>query len=217
MAIAIAICKVTKTTAERPILFSTPMVIAIRAGKKSATRRLVNPQPIGIVAAACAKARFAAGDRLWVRETWRTLHPTPEHSYQRCVNYRADDQILEISRDVPYEDWHAAHREEKHLENWRPSIFMPRWASRITLEVLSVRVERLHEITEEDARAEGIRELDLQAGQPGAWWSADSTDPYLHDRTPRQAFGRLWDSINGKRDPWASNPWVWRVEFRVLP
>lgn len=81
---------------------------------------------------------------------------------------------------------------------WFSPIYLPRWASRITLEVVSVRVERLQEITEEDARAEGVMSL-----------------PNIHPiARPTSVFQELWDQINGKRAPWESNPWVWRVEFR---
>jgi hypothetical protein len=86
---------------------------------------------------------------------------------------------------------------------WRPSIHMPRWASRITLEVAGVRVERLQEITPDDAIAEGVFGEGRYNTQPGM--------PY-----PVATFAALWDSINDKRAPWASNPWVWVVEFRRI-
>jgi hypothetical protein len=88
---------------------------------------------------------------------------------------------------------------------WRPSIFMPRWASRITLEITSVRVERLGEITEEDAEKEGI---ELKGYKK--WRPPDTEIPY----TRRDHFEALWDSINGKKHPWASSPWVWVIEFK---
>lgn len=106
---------------------------------------------------------------------------------------------------------------------WLSPLYMPHWASRITLEVVSVRVERLQEITEADARAEG---LDWVSPQPFGerWDDDDREDPrevgYAvvgeSSGFARDNFRRLWDQINGKRAPWESNPWVWRVEFRMV-
>lgn len=88
---------------------------------------------------------------------------------------------------------------------WSPSIHMPRWASRIDLEITRVRVERLQDISESDARAEGV---DLND------WYTESPDP---NKSPyRYAFAQLWDSINAKKHPWSSNPWVWVIEFRKI-
>jgi hypothetical protein len=86
--------------------------------------------------------------------------------------------------------------------HWKPSIFMPRWASRITLEITNIRVERLQEITEEDAKAEGIE---------NPFFASDRYWPTFKDR-----FETLWDSINGKTYPWSSNPWVWVIEFKKV-
>ena len=96
-----------------------------------------------------------------------------------------------------------------------PAIHMPRWASRILLEITDVRVQRVQDISEEDAIAEGIRELPLQEREPGAGWCADPLgNPTLHYRTPRAAFAALWDSINeGRGFGWNANPWVWAVTF----
>jgi hypothetical protein len=116
------------------------------------------------------------GDRLWVRETWNGTQG-------ECIAYRATDPTMDG-------------------EPWRPSIYMPRWASRITLEITDIRVERLQDISEEDARAEGV-------GVHGGC-NADETEYGVNARGP---FSRLWDSINAKRHPWASNPWVWVIEF----
>jgi hypothetical protein len=120
-----------------------------------------------------------AGNLLWVRETWADSGP----SDNRHIVYRAD--YLSNQPDlVPFGG------------NWRPSIFMPRWASRLTLEHVSLRVERVASISEEDAKAEGIKPL-------------NEFDTY------RGAFQSGWDSINAKRSySWEKNPWVWVVEFR---
>lgn len=145
------------------------------------------------------------GDRLWVRETWGTRHmheigqhifgdgPIPDHTQ---VVYKAGS-LVRASRDAPpdfdLEKWPASWSDDPKPDSgrWRPSIHMPRWASRITLEVADVAVERLQEITEEGAVAEGCE--------------------------TRAGFRDLWDSINAKRGhPWDSDPWVWVIGFRVL-
>ena len=191
---------------ERPILFSGPMVRAILSGVKTQTRRVIKPQPVQYnrpdwpcthgwrevpqmggweiswnndsMTAAEAIGEYCpygkTGDQLWVRETWRVNGNA--HDYARAgkesVFYRAD------------EDWNVD-------AGWRPSIFMPRWASRITLEVTDVRVERLQNVSHEDGRAEGFDSLD--------------------------GFALLWDRINEKRGyGWHANPWVWAVEFRAV-
>lgn len=180
---------------EIPIIFSAPMVRAILAGKKHQTRRLVKPdgvlvdgggQPFTQRWDGSEQVNWrrdvrcpygVAGDKLWVRETWR--HQASPHTVSSC-RYRVDE--------TPEND---------HYQ-WRPSIFMPRWASRITLEVTSVRAERLQEISEADAAAEGIAHV-----------PPDSRLVPL--------YAQLWDSLNAKRAPWASNPWVFVVSFQRLP
>jgi hypothetical protein len=124
------------------------------------------------------------GDRLWVRETWAEVNGG--------AFYKAD------------EPWPEAYGPEP---KWKPSIHMPRWAARILLEVTDVRVERVQDITEEDAKAEGVGDLRPDEEGPFAVLA-------LRDR-----FHRLWDSINAKRGfGWGTNPWVWVVEFkRVTP
>lgn len=127
----------------------------------------------------------APGDRLWVRETWRM----DQHGKGSNVIYAADlDERFRGGKGP-----------------WRPSIFMPRSASRITLEITSVRVERLQDITEKDIIAEGVT-VDVAAKMTGIPWSSL---PTLH-----HAWEAGWDFINGKRAPWASNPWVWVISFR---
>jgi len=124
------------------------------------------------------------GDRLWVRETW-----APHPQDPSTIFYRAT-----VESEPGIRVWDGP---------WRPSIHMPRWASRITLEITGIRVERVQDISEEDARAEGV-------GAHGGW-NADETEYGVNARGP---FSHLWDSINAKRHPWASNPWVWVIEFR---
>lgn len=193
---------------ERPILFSGPMVRAILEGRKTQTRRVIKSYQLdncpGWYFAKVRGGQVAGwredkpiepymgivnlnpyGDRLWVRETWR--------DNQGQVEYRAD-----IQNDGPVDG--SADAESRH---WRPSIFMPRAYSRITLEVASVRVERLQEITHRDALAEGVLDMELGAG--------DLIDGSY--AVTNLAF--LWDQINGTRHPWSSNPWVWVVSFAL--
>jgi hypothetical protein len=194
--------------ADKPILFTGEMVRAILEGRKSQTRRVIVPQ---VADSAWNKKlgnasifnprkellRFCPygqpGDRLWVRETWRCEEL--DGSGLDGVRYRADDAFVEIenTRDAA-EAWVDAYCEG---DPWRPSIFMRRWMSRIMLEVVNVRVERVQEITEADAVAEGVT---LKAG-----WN------------PIADYADLWNKINYKRGfGWFENPWVWVIEFTVL-
>ncbi|MCL7686176.1 hypothetical protein M8363_06410 [Klebsiella quasivariicola] len=166
----------------------------------------------------------AVGDRIWVRETWAdvNLDGAP------AVAYRADDEVYDLMENESLLDEDGAFNYQDtrvskyqfsawHSDlisgiegNWRPSIHMPRWASRILLEITDVRVERLNAISEEDAEAEGI---DMEA-------LYDSQDCYDciadHNMTGRPtvtgAFKYLWESIYGE-EGWKSNPWVWVIEF----
>jgi hypothetical protein len=161
-------------------------------------------------------------DRLWVRETHRYWFPDwtdpPAHPC-RC-RYKADNSLVELA--VEWEEGlQFSTPEDVGLDvepiKWRPSIFMPRWASRITLEITAVRVERLQSISEADARAEGVR-LSQRAVSPSKaqnfWWDYLRSEPSCP--WARESFGTLWESINGPDGPgsWDANPWVWVVEFR---
>lgn len=173
---------------ERPILFSAPMVRAILAGTKTQTRRVCTDEVADVLARfeTVGTPRYSAGDTLWVRETFANI---AIEGYPPTYFYRADGE------DLPPFDARAADN------RWRPSIHMPRTASRITLRVESVRVERLQDISEHDAVCEGIEPATRLA------CGADSHDP-------RQSFLELWDSINAARGyGWDSNPWVWVVQF----
>ena len=180
---------------ERPILFSAPMVRAILSGAKTQTRRIVkNAHMMSVdgelvpIAAFCPYGQ--PGGRLWVRETFACVC-TQEMRY---VEYKADRSLADFDGyDNP-----AGGR-------WRPSIHMPRWASRITLEITDVRVERLQDISEADAVAEGARPtlapLDtVRLGAAG---------------TAKEGFRQIWESINGPGS-WDANPWVWAIEFKKL-
>lgn len=213
---------------EHPILFSAPMVRAILADKKTMTRRIVRwagdrsgdgpwdrvpwkvhhdgrewraEWRLGAEDAASSRCRqpAAVGDLLWVRETW-AYHGGDEYLYQReprAVAYRATHEwgSLETADDAPG-------------GRWRPSIHMPRWASRITLEVTSIAVQRLQDITPADILAEGFgRDLANRMAEDGE--AVEAIDAALLD-----AWETGWDGINGHRAAWASNPWVWVIGFK---
>ncbi|KZP69627.1 morphogenetic protein [Enterobacter sp. ASE] len=208
---------------ERGMIFNGEMVRAILDGRKTQTRRIMKNQPAGDYPDTPALIRSvdggfqwyghygessifncpfgAVGDRIWVRETWADAGASAPDLKLYRANYPAH---------VP-----------THYENlppasdirWTPSIHMPRWASRITLEITGVRIERLNGISEADAEAEGI---DMDA-------LADSQDCYDciagHNMTGRPtatgAFKYLWESVYGS-DSWRANPWVWVIEFKRI-
>ncbi|MEX5537928.1 hypothetical protein ABFV54_22670 [Pseudomonas syringae] len=208
------------TLKEHPILFSAPMVRAILSGQKTVTRRALKAQPhidargnfcVGdanygqdvygkpvtkhFVSSDCPYGQ--PGDRLWVREAWQAdaqvneVAPR-ELSHGEPIRYPADGASRQTgcSMITPGKT--------------RPSIHMPRWVSRILLEITDVRVERLQEISRSDIRAEGLEcppEL-----------ASDDVSPNYRDWYPA-AWRELWESINGA-DSWNSNPWVWVVEFK---
>lgn len=200
---------------ERPILFSAPMVRAILDGTKTQTRRIakgvaalhaVTGEPLAKLDSAGPRVPCPygqPGDQLWVREA---------HAIVPRTAYAHSDGVQQTLRpDDPYEHDAAIYREgwtrSKGGFSWRPSIHMPRWASRISLEITSVRVERLQDIGPEDAKAEGCHHDDpcdhtrrscAEIGCPGPDY--------------RIGYRNLWEQINGA-ESWAANPWVWVVEF----
>lgn len=193
---------------ERPILFSSPMIRDILAGRKTQTRRIVKsctdhgvmPCPysgtgwakIGDYdACTCSPVRCPyghVGDRLWVRETFVCGYEADDSGFLIMTDDDGDDIPESIFYRADHEDfdWYGSDGEKVRVP-WKPSIHMPRDASRITLDVLGVRAERLHAITDDDVKAEGSANL--------------------------LAFSDLWKSINGA-DSWAKNPWVWVVTFK---
>lgn len=204
---------------ERPIIFSSEMVKAILDGRKTQTRRVLRKQPIDILPMNCPDmwvtlqtrdpnhgevigCRYGIpGDRLWVRETFLPDPPIDgwdgDFEWNGCgrpisgvpAHYRKPEHCLFAA------SWRGTPL------TWRPSIFMPRWASRITLEITGVRVERVQEISEADAIAEGTTPSCV----------GDDLD-YLKYRA---GYMTLWDTINAERGfPWKSNPWVWVIEFK---
>ena len=236
---------------EIPILFSTPMVQAILEGRKTVTRRVVKPQPPdngrpvrfwcgwpGV--APCGTTNntlvspYRLGDVLWVREEhfaygrWVQDGLTKskkklKYSFKRD---EAEDILFSDSVTVGRETYKLpVEKNSYHMPAWykRLGRFMPKAAARIWLEVVSVRVERLHDITEESAKAEGIlshesaidktvRYKDYLADASG--YGASEYD-WPTDGLAKDSFKSLWHSINGA-ESWDANPWVWVVEFKVL-
>lgn len=213
---------------ERPILFSGPMVRAILAGRKTQTRRIVKmdseiltsgfggpdwyhptvvrrngeeepgPETFGIW---CPDGEWGfpcpfggPGDRLWVKETF---FPTENPVSGEPATYRAG--CTEIARRII-----------EGGSGWKPSIFMPRHASRITLCLFAVRVERLQEISEEDAIAEGIFWCESMEG-----FVADEDGRCFHGSSAKRAFENLWGWVNGP-ESWGENPWVWVNEIKRI-
>lgn len=147
------------------------------------------------------------GDRLWVRESWLKLDRDHRHDVSKPNDWLVPWGDKPRRNGCAYKADATSESERCRLElgykNWTPSIHMPRWASRITLEVTNVRVERLREITEADSQAEGVEMCEHFA-------KAQHGHPLQPHRT---AFAWLWASIHG-RESWCANPWVWVVEFK---
>ena len=166
----------------------------------------------------------AVGDRLWVRETWYCDNFT-ERDFARArvghISPRTDEQIIAEWRESMYYRADTESGVGKVCElipecqcegqsPWKPGIHMPRWASRIELEVTKVRAERLQAITEQDAKAEGVEPMvTVRKVYPSKHAAEIETTSY------RDGFRRLWDEINGERAAWALNPWVWVVDFKL--
>ena len=214
------------TTKERPIIFRGDGVLGILEDRKTKTRRVIKPQPpvncrewAGWVISSTSKSEVGdatwtdvpgvlfnkdfhikcpygqPGDRLWVRETWGLYNTEPKDGPEKAmIFYKASD----------------GENHELRYQLWRSPIFMPRWASRITLEIESVRVERLQEISTDDCIDEGIEdEFCIVANVP---ITKDLVADIARDR-----FRELWDSINAKSGyGWDTNCWVWVIGFKKL-
>jgi hypothetical protein len=167
---------------------------------------LVNGPDIGYSVVECPYGTI--GDRLWVRETFFD-HGSPNESTSERVDERIEYRADEWNRVTPTEG------------GWRPSIHMPRWASRITLEITDVRVQRLCEISEDDAIAEGVEPLHQGYYPYGIKTCFTTVEngrevPAQYCPTARHSFERLWRSLNAKRSPWERNDWVWALTFKVV-
>lgn len=215
---------------EKPILFKGDMVKAILDGRKTQTRRVMKPQPEpcahgghwwpsnavssmvhvedelqagvvgweGLAASCCPHGDIR--DRLWVRETFiqGVEYDDGCPTSKEKTWYRASDPDL---------TWDNDNETEHNNPPWRPSIHMPRKLSRITLEITGVRVQRLQEISEDDAQAEGFH---------GPLTGTDWGGVNQIGRSPKECLSELWDIINGP-GAWDENPWVWAITFKRVP
>lgn len=197
---------------QQPIIFSGPMVRAILEGRKTQTRRVIKPQPVGYWADINGNWRASyegplftlvnkdlrcpyglVGGKLWVRETWA--------ANAFLNNHKPSD--LPLTTHIFYR---ASYHNPEHFV-WRPSIFMPRWVSRLSLEIINTRVERLQKIDFSGIRAEGVKcpEHDFHSG----FCASECA-------TLRRTFTGGWDKLNAQRGfAWDINPFVWVIEFRA--
>lgn len=207
----------TPVIPEKPILFSGEMVRRLLDGFKTQTRRVIKLQPTGEYPihfdaedslwyedGGCWKARCpygSAGTRLWVREAWCECEASDADEHG--VFYRG-------AKGIAYKaNWGGID----DVIRWKPSIHMPRRASRITLEIVDVRVERLNEISEGDAAAEGVGRIELQPAPLLGEHNGRKMYGHPMTSTHEHAFRVLWESINGAGS-WEANPWVWVLEFK---
>ena len=231
---------------ERGMIFNGEMVRAILDGRKTQTRRPIkwkqtrfteigeredgsrwpwsedaehacdfwHPCPFG-----------AVGDRIWVRETWQAIHDycdenghVDERRYARSIPRHRGNYWHPVYEEA----WGNESREDREFP-WRPSIHMPRWASRILLEITDVRVERLNAISEEDAQREGVHtevwDQTVVARNYAArdeffqFWSEDMPHYVEMNQLYRSSFRSLWESIYGE-EGWKANGWVWVISFK---
>lgn len=212
----------------KPIIFSSEMVHALLEGRKTQTRRAISPhkkfphynicrpdlaffdhqvwlhgeyETVGVM----VDAPYIVGDLLWVRETWRGIVQinAPWEQYKEGVaRYVPDSRVC---KGVEFKASHIGNNEP-----WQPSIHMPRWASRLTLRVTNVRAERLQDISEDDARAEGAYHSDGNPDEFGMYRRivVEAKDEFRH----------IWEALYHKDNPkaWHRNPWVWVYEFEVI-
>ena len=201
---------------ESPILFNAEMVRAVLDGRKTQTRRIVKPYiaklgsgrvPPDLVVrdhefAHRSQSPFGnVGDRLWVRENWQLHNRATDIA---TVVYAAShlNSWTEMHKLIPA-DLTQGTSPKPFQEGWRPSIHMPRWASRITLEITAVSIKRLHQMNDADAIAEGC------SGGHG------SIPGYMYSACPREHFAHVWQSVYGKAC-FDANPWVWLIEFKRI-
>lgn len=229
---------------ERPIIFSPHSVQGILAGCKTQTRRVMQqPDSYSLGYMMGEKKQYAIqcgadypdddrdhrypphgvpGDRLWVKEPWVPVRWGSYEAYDRdhkvnewekpCIMYAAD----------PVCGWHQPW--DAYEKKWRNAMFMPRWASRLTLEITDLRVEKVQNISEVDAIAEGIIREDLPPDPdnfhpPGSYGYVTGKYPFPKGMiyvNAKDAYREVWDSINGKTHPWSKSPWVWVIEFKPV-
>ncbi len=211
----------------RPILFSKPMVLALLAGTKTQTRRIVKPQPDWDFPEPCCSTTSEGWQGPIDRGAWAES-ADPDLDFRRCPYggpgdllivrenftkvpasaYRMSEGVQQtVNPADPHEAAIYAAGWDRSIPKWTPSIHMPRWASRLTLEITDVRVERLQNISEADAKSEGIGEPYFGDGDPPFEEPGVMVSRWMQYRN-------LWKTINGA-DSWADNPWVWVVSFKV--
>lgn len=241
---------------DKPILFSTPMVQAILQGRKSQTRRVINPQPLFCPEEDLVKwgknyrcqarpqaweeyilhgVKYMKGNRLWVRETyalpWCVDSVKPSNFLREAIQNFINENMVWYKADnpAPLKDKPTVLEKVYSRGKWRPSIFMLKELSRIWLEVLNVRVERLQDIMTRDILKEGYKPQaitecikpeylkflkDLPQPQKDLALHTMPQDAWMPGRTtPKQWYRDLWEKINGKGS-WDLNPWVFVIEFR---
>ena len=222
-AIVDAVVMASASPKERPILFSGPMVRAILEGCKTQTRRIIKSQPQFFPSAAGGSWGWyqgkppcpfgEPGNRLWVREKCRVASNTSGKNAWHSFEYAAGGPSPIRDGEIPGKWFPSKSFNADGSLRWQPSIHMPRWASRITLEITGVRVERLQDISEEDARAEGVSIAKSEDGSSG-YGDTEGLGRFPQ-YSLRWGFKHLWESINSEGS-WAANPWVWVVEFKRL-
>lgn len=209
---------------EHPLIFNREMVLSLLAERKTQTRRVLKVQPLDIIAMPGKKRDIewighmqkdppkglifrcrhgVPGNRIWVKETW---------GIRDCgarVSLASEAWPGGWPRDRLLYNADATINFEK-----RSAMFMPRWASRLMLEITRVRVQRLQAISPKDAIAEGLLPVEWPTDRRAEAWAVH-VDAAAH-RDPRDCYRELWDSLNGKRAPWASNPWIWAIDFRRI-
>lgn len=226
---------------ERPMIFNAEMVRALLSGRKTQTRRIIKPQPEATLSGSLSGKWLsrplnglllpkiediaihcpfgAVGDRIWVRESFY------EHGHYEGGGYDPEDSYFVSEKQVLYPADGVKRPSQRERDDFwlsRPSIHMPRWASRILLEITGVRVERLNAISPEDAESEGLERTNFTGfGDEPGLPSYPEPDVYFDPlkkqwkEYPPEAFAGLWEYIYGEGS-WQANPWVWVIAFRRI-
>jgi hypothetical protein len=220
-----------------PMIMGAESVWGILEGRKTMTRRVVTPQPTGDFEIGMyhpigvdkggeeypKPERFGiwgdgwdipcpygqVGDRIWCKETWGIgCRPDPDSGWRDGIKYKADKTYLDGIESFPFRTIENQDLSRYERNGWNNPRFMPRLASRLTLEITGIRVERVQDITEDDAIAEGCNYKDVK-------YLNTSLYPPCFESVSITEYYKLWDSLNAKRGyPWHSDPWVWVIEFR---
>lgn len=221
--------KTATAVKEHGLMFKGPLVNAIREGRKTQTRRVIDriyPYPgfwleqdavDGLWydgnndVRRAVRQPYRVGERIWVRETFRVVGRDRGCGWEGCLEYRSDHKSYTFETKAEAEDAHAIWSKRGRGRNWIPSMSMPKWACRLWLDITAVRVERLQDITEADAIAEGFR-----WDQEPALYENGEMSRTLNDVPPQIGFSRFWDTLATTGTRWDDNPWVAAYTFRVL-